>query len=336
METSCTTTLTMDATNNAEENTTRQSSKLSLGSSPSVLSADEQLDGDGPLTPTDKMQDDVEDEDMDEAEHDNEEDDDDDLSAFNSILQAGSPGSLSDEEEDMHTEQDSASPLSSVPDDFPLSRSASPELPMVEELTQEEEDEDEVSKSHDKPTNPKKRRKDSKRSTKRSSPTDQPNKKAKTIEEKPTVEESNKNSSSSEEGTQNKKRRRVSRSSLDTTTTTTTTEAAPSVVGSIRSRKRLSRQEDKTSIVKKEETEVEDAKTENESNVNKEDAVIENNIESHPSAVQDDVGEEEDETSSPEKQPENPVVEKDANEMTVEESEEQNNNQETPGIFKLH
>ncbi|KAG2232045.1 hypothetical protein INT48_009393 [Thamnidium elegans] len=77
-------------THSNEEITTRQSSKLSLGSSPSVLSADEQLE-------------------------------------------AGSPGSLSNEEvsdDDLHTEQDSASPLSSVPDDFPLSRSASPELPM--------------------------------------------------------------------------------------------------------------------------------------------------------------------------------------------------------------
>ncbi|GAA5807129.1 hypothetical protein MFLAVUS_000480 [Mucor flavus] len=122
-------------THSNEEITTRQSSKLSLGSSPSVLSADEQLEGDGPLTPTDKMEDD--------------EEDDDDLSALNSILQAGSPGSLSNEEvsdDDLHTEQDSASPLSSVPDDFPLSRSASPELPMVEPmqtLREEEEEEDE-------------------------------------------------------------------------------------------------------------------------------------------------------------------------------------------------
>ncbi|KAK4509436.1 uncharacterized protein ATC70_007788 [Mucor velutinosus] len=148
----------MDNNTTTTEENARQSSKLSLGSSPSVLSADEQLEGDGPLTPIDKMQDDVE-------------DDDDDLSALNSILQAGSPGSLSDEEEeeddeervsegddedeeeeededDLHTEQDSASPLSSVPDDFPLSRSASPDLPLVEKLQQDEteadgEDEDE-------------------------------------------------------------------------------------------------------------------------------------------------------------------------------------------------
>lgn len=134
-----------------EDTSTRQSSKLSLGSSPSVLSADEQLDGDGPLTPTDKLQDDDDEED---------DDDDDDLSALNSILQAGSPGSLSneevsdeeEEEEDTHTEQDSASPLSSVPDDFPLSRSASPELPLLQPLPvsippvldEDEEEEEEV------------------------------------------------------------------------------------------------------------------------------------------------------------------------------------------------
>ncbi|OBZ89644.1 Transcriptional regulatory protein dep1 [Choanephora cucurbitarum] len=133
-----------------EESNTRQGSKLSLGSSPSALSADEQLEGEGPLTPTDKLQDDEEDEEV----H-NEDDDDDDLSALNSILQAGSAGSLSDEEEDDEEdhddktttakaeeedddEQDSASPLSSVPDDFPLSRSASPELPLVEPLSQPE------------------------------------------------------------------------------------------------------------------------------------------------------------------------------------------------------
>ncbi|GAN04559.1 hypothetical protein MAM1_0067c04020 [Mucor ambiguus] len=162
MESNSTTIKTMDSNTTTTEENARQSSKLSLGSSPSVLSADEQLEGDGPLTPIDKMQDDVE-------------DDDDDLSALNSILQAGSPGSLSDEEEedddeervsegddedeeeeeeeeededDLHTEQDSASPLSSVPDDFPLSRSASPDLPLVEKLQQDEteadgEDEDE-------------------------------------------------------------------------------------------------------------------------------------------------------------------------------------------------
>lgn len=149
MEPNSTTIITMDNNTTTTEENARQSSKLSLGSSPSVLSADEQLDGDGPLTPIDKMQDDVE-------------DDDDDLSALNSILQAGSPGSLSDEEEeddeedgesegddedeededDLHTEQDSASPLSSVPDDFPLSRSASPDLPLLEKLNQGEEEAD--------------------------------------------------------------------------------------------------------------------------------------------------------------------------------------------------
>ncbi|KAI7899955.1 uncharacterized protein BX663DRAFT_576010 [Cokeromyces recurvatus] len=128
-------------TNTTEENATRQSSKFSLDSSPSILSADDQLEGDGPLTPTDKMEDDVEDEDDDEVPIKHAiDDDDDDLSALNSILQAGSPGSLSEEEEeeeendidDLH--QDSASPLSSIPDDFPLSRSPSPEIPQEEEL----------------------------------------------------------------------------------------------------------------------------------------------------------------------------------------------------------
>jgi hypothetical protein len=107
----------------------RQSSKLSLGSSSSVLSTDEQLDGEGPLTPTDKIQD----------------DEDDDLS----LLQADSPGSLSNEvvfeqdstalldqeDDDLQTEQDSASPLSSIPDDFPLSRSASPEPSQAHTVT---------------------------------------------------------------------------------------------------------------------------------------------------------------------------------------------------------
>ncbi|KAI8883051.1 hypothetical protein K501DRAFT_285531 [Backusella circina FSU 941] len=112
-----------------DETPSRQSSKLSLGSSSSLLSADEQLDGEGPLTPTDKIQD----------------DEDDDLS----LLQADSPGSLSNEEvldeetgleqenddDDLETEQDSASPLSSIPDDFPLSRSASPEPSLTETTT---------------------------------------------------------------------------------------------------------------------------------------------------------------------------------------------------------
>jgi hypothetical protein len=97
---------------------TRQSSKFSLGSSLSVLSADEQLDGEGPLTPTDKIQD----------------GEDDDMSDLNSLID--STGTLSNAEvtddEDMlldnHSEHDSASPLSSIPDDFPLSRSASPEI----------------------------------------------------------------------------------------------------------------------------------------------------------------------------------------------------------------
>ncbi|CAO3660032.1 unnamed protein product [Rhizopus microsporus] len=97
-----------------EESSTRQSSKLSLGSSPSILSGEDQLELDGPLTPIEAM-----------------DDDEDDLSALNSILQTGSPGSLSNEETatmkmSSEREDDSASSLSSALDDFPLSRSASP------------------------------------------------------------------------------------------------------------------------------------------------------------------------------------------------------------------
>lgn len=96
--------------------------KLSFSSTTSILSAEEQSEDDGPLTPIERMEDDVEDE-------------DDDLSELNSILQAGSPGSLSDEEvEDLPTEHDSASSLSSVPDDFPLS----PEIPSTIEEEEEE------------------------------------------------------------------------------------------------------------------------------------------------------------------------------------------------------
>lgn len=102
--------------NGSDDTSTRQSSKLSLGSSPSVLSADEQLDGDGPLTPTDKI-----------------EDDEDDLSPLNSILHPSPLLSNEEVSDDLHTEQDSASPLSSVPDDFPLSRSVSP-VPMTEDI----------------------------------------------------------------------------------------------------------------------------------------------------------------------------------------------------------
>ncbi|KAI8079673.1 Sds3-like-domain-containing protein [Gilbertella persicaria] len=157
------------------EETTRQSSKLSLGSSPSMLSADDQLDGDGPLTPTDKIHD----------------DDDDDLSALNSILQAGSAGSLSDEEEEEEDEQDSASPLSSVPDDFPLSRSASPELPLVEPLKKPEEQE--------KKPSTRKRRKDSLKKTKH---------------ESSDVESKKPDEKEEEAGELQTKRRRVSRSSV--------------------------------------------------------------------------------------------------------------------------
>ncbi|KAI8364327.1 Sds3-like-domain-containing protein [Choanephora cucurbitarum] len=171
-----------------EESNTRQGSKLSLGSSPSALSADEQLEGEGPLTPTDKLQD--EDEEVHEEE-------DDDLSALNSILQAGSAGSLSDEEEEeivkTDDEQDSASPLSSVPDDFPLSRSASPELPLVEPLSQPE-----PSKEIEKKPATRKRRKDSQ-----------------TTKDSMAVPESKQSEDHSGDEDEKNKRRRVSRSLIE-------------------------------------------------------------------------------------------------------------------------
>ncbi|KAI8375936.1 uncharacterized protein BYT42DRAFT_614731 [Radiomyces spectabilis] len=111
---------------------TRQSSKLSLGSSPSALSVDEQLDGDdGPLTPSERL------------------DDDDGL--FGSAVHAYSPEPLSNEvtdidnpnDDDLHNEQYSASPLSSVPDDFPLSRSVSPEPVDIPLLGKRKKEEDE-------------------------------------------------------------------------------------------------------------------------------------------------------------------------------------------------
>ncbi|KAI9030858.1 Sds3-like-domain-containing protein [Phycomyces nitens] len=119
-----------------EDNTpTRQSSKLSLGSSPSVLSAE---DGERMLHFAQGI----------------EEEDDDELFAYH----ADSPEPLSNEATDIEHENDdddgqySASPLSSVPDDFPLSRSASPELGeddlamrkrKIDNPDEEDEDEDE-------------------------------------------------------------------------------------------------------------------------------------------------------------------------------------------------
>ncbi|KAI9264818.1 hypothetical protein BY458DRAFT_534235 [Sporodiniella umbellata] len=91
-----------------EESSTRQSSKLSLGSSPSVLSADEEegLDLEATLSALE----------------------DDSMLSPLSMLQAGSPSSSLSNEEVLDERDDSASSLSSAPDDFPLSRSASPEL----------------------------------------------------------------------------------------------------------------------------------------------------------------------------------------------------------------
>ncbi|KAL0088449.1 hypothetical protein F4703DRAFT_1512081 [Phycomyces blakesleeanus] len=122
---------------------TRQSSKLSLGSSPSVLSAE---DGEGLLHFAQGIEE--------------EEEDDDELFAYH----ADSPEPLSNEATDIEHENDdddgqySASPLSSVPDDFPLSRSASPE-PGEDDLAirkrkieNPEEDEDDEEEDEDEPT----------------------------------------------------------------------------------------------------------------------------------------------------------------------------------------
>ncbi|KAG1459395.1 hypothetical protein G6F56_006171 [Rhizopus delemar] len=87
-----------------EESNTRQSSKLSLGSSPSILSGDENLGLGEPLSP------------FNEAE----------LAALNAIIRANSPYYLSNEEGSSERDYDNSS-LSSAPDDFPLSRSPSPE-----------------------------------------------------------------------------------------------------------------------------------------------------------------------------------------------------------------
>ncbi|KAG1325320.1 hypothetical protein G6F63_012208 [Rhizopus arrhizus] len=95
-----------------KENITEESIAWAFGgSSPSVLSEgdDDPLELDATLSAL--------------------EDDDDDLSALNSILQTGSPGSLSNEEVLDDDLQSDNSSLSSAPDDFPLSRSASPEAP---------------------------------------------------------------------------------------------------------------------------------------------------------------------------------------------------------------
>ncbi|ORX62320.1 hypothetical protein DM01DRAFT_1331762 [Hesseltinella vesiculosa] len=123
-----------------DDTPTQHSSKLSLGSSPSVLSGDDEDgrmededDDGGPLTPTEHM---LEDEDdglfgpsdqepmtpqpADEDE-DNQGNDDQDSLDKKSPASTGFGGDL---------DQDSASSLSSVPDDFPMSRSMSPDQPL--------------------------------------------------------------------------------------------------------------------------------------------------------------------------------------------------------------
>ncbi|KAG0176353.1 Transcriptional regulatory protein [Apophysomyces sp. BC1034] len=139
--------------NRSEDGPAQLSSKLSLGSSPSVLSAEEPLDGDGPLTPTDRI-DDVE-----------------ELFAYHE----DSPEPLSNESTDIDNDAGndddlhSASSLSSVPDDFPLSPSSSPEPAEVfiarkrkkndEDMGEEDCPDDEDERDEEGEVNPSKRQK---------------------------------------------------------------------------------------------------------------------------------------------------------------------------------
>ncbi|KAH8550788.1 Sds3-like-domain-containing protein [Umbelopsis sp. PMI_123] len=91
----------------------RNSSKLSLGSTPSSpISTDaaDDDDGDAPLTPTERL---VDDED---------EDEDDAMLSLNGVLSTDEK----DDDDEHALRNSSPSTLSSVPDDFPLSRSSSP------------------------------------------------------------------------------------------------------------------------------------------------------------------------------------------------------------------
>ncbi|KAI8981716.1 Sds3-like-domain-containing protein [Mycotypha africana] len=158
---------TEDSTTNTTKKTDKKNEKIATGHSqlddepspsPDSILDNEQLEGDGPLTPTDYISDEEEDEEQEKkAKSDdinNEDEVDDELSAL--LQAAGSPGSLSeeedvpedDEDDDDNNEEnspignngmgirnaveedddinDSASPLSSVPEDFPLSQSVSP------------------------------------------------------------------------------------------------------------------------------------------------------------------------------------------------------------------
>ncbi|KAF7731851.1 Transcriptional regulatory protein [Apophysomyces ossiformis] len=115
--------------NRSEDGPGQISSKLSLGSSPSVLSPEEPLDGDGPLTPTDRI-DDVE-----------------ELFAYHEDSPEPLSNESTDTDNDAANDDDlhSASPLSSVPDDFPLSPSSSPkptDTLLARKRKKEDEDED--------------------------------------------------------------------------------------------------------------------------------------------------------------------------------------------------
>ncbi|KAI9286589.1 hypothetical protein BC943DRAFT_226217 [Umbelopsis sp. AD052] len=90
----------------------RNSSKLSLGSTPSSpISTDaaDDDDGDAPLTPTERLVDD--------------EDEDDAMLSLNGVLSTDEK----DDDDEHALRNSSPSTLSSVPDDFPLSRSPSPD-----------------------------------------------------------------------------------------------------------------------------------------------------------------------------------------------------------------
>lgn len=116
--------------------TPRHSSKLSLGSSPSVLSGDEEEEtsrmnsNDGSFYDKDR----ADGHDTLRTGHGLEGttmDSESNGSVHNLVITTTAPATAADntdESDDIHMDQDSASPLSSVPEDFPLSRSASPEL----------------------------------------------------------------------------------------------------------------------------------------------------------------------------------------------------------------
>ncbi|KAG1049969.1 hypothetical protein G6F43_007731 [Rhizopus delemar] len=127
-----------------DESNTRQSSKLSLGSSPSVLSGDEEEFGE-PLTPTENLN-------------------EDELSALNNILRAGSSCSTSNEDDDNLSH-------SSISNDPQPSRVASPEKQTArkrkkgakgEENNKKRSDSETETRSERKPTKRKKQTEDTK------------------------------------------------------------------------------------------------------------------------------------------------------------------------------